>query len=122
MVMQPDSEHDKPKNCFKIMLFFKKNIFQPKHSFLTVLLNDKGKVLKSLKVPNRKLKGRKAIFNALIDSIYAVKGREKVAGIGIGFPGLLDKNTKVLESPNCKPMIGANLKKELSKITTNKGA
>lgn len=76
------------------------------------LVNEKGKILKKEQLPSLRKKGKKAILSQMEKGIkFALKGEKNVSGIGIGTPGLVDKNGKVFSAPNLPQWDNLPLKK-----------
>ncbi len=92
----------------------------------TVLLNKKGKIIKKLKLKTKNR--RQEIIEQILDSINFVslnrslnKNKKKIIGIGIGVPGILNKNrTEILNLPNLPELDKTKLKHIIERRTKKK--
>ncbi len=65
------------------------------------LVSEKGKILKKEQLPTLGEKGRKVVLSQMEKGIsFALKGEKDILGIGIGTPGLVDKEGKIFSAPN----------------------
>jgi len=80
---------------------------------IIALVNDKAKILKSIKFPTPK--NKKELIEFLLLGIKAIKGKEKIKGIGIGVAAFLDEKKNIMKSPNMSFLDGLNLKKIIEK-------
>ncbi len=81
---------------------------------LAIVADSKGRIHKSIKVPTPASKGKKKVLRTISDLVHAVKGKNKVSGIGIGVPGFVERNGKIRKLTNISGFRNASLKKELS--------
>ncbi len=76
------------------------------------LVNEKGKILKKEQLPTLGKKGKRTVLSQMEKGVkFALKGEKNVFGIGIGTPGLVDKNGKVFSAPNLPDWDNLPLKK-----------
>ena len=85
-----------------------------------VLMNDKGRILKSYRRPTQVHKSGKKIAANIAEVINKLKinkpKKETIRGVGIGIPGFTLPNGKILRGSGALAnMQGLNLKKELAK-------
>tara|TARA_Y100000034_G_scaffold109178_1_gene140172 strand:- start:3860 stop:4732 length:873 start_codon:yes stop_codon:yes gene_type:complete len=85
----------------------------------TILMNEKGKILKKIKVKTGNK--RKQTIKKIIKNIDKISLRKQVKGIGIGVPGILDeKRERILNLPNITGWKNINLKKIIENKTGKK--
>ncbi len=78
------------------------------------VVDEKGKILSKKEIPTPQGKGRAQIIKVMAESIgNCMKNypKKEFLGIGIGTPGLVDKNGKVFLAPNLPNWNNLNLKK-----------
>ncbi len=84
----------------------------------TVLINKQGKLIKKLKLKTKKRK--QEIIEQVLDSIEKISDKD-VIGIGIGVPGILNKErTEILSLPNISDWEKIKLKDIIEKKTRKK--
>jgi len=81
-----------------------------------ILMDNKGRILKSYRRPTEAHKPRKKIIANIVEVIRHVRVRG-VKALGIGTPGFALPNGKMTCMPNLKKLEGYNLRKELEKRT-----
>lgn len=78
------------------------------------VVTDKGKILSKKEIPTPKRQGRRKILEVMAESINnCLKDypKREFLGIGIGTPGLVDKDGKVFLAPNLPNWDNLNIKK-----------
>ena len=78
------------------------------------VVDEKGKLLSKKEIPTPQGQGRAQVIKAMAESINnCLKSypKKEFLGIGIGTPGLVDKNGKVFSAPNLPSWNNLNLKK-----------
>lgn len=76
------------------------------------LVSEKGKILKKKQLPTLREKGKKSVLSQMEKAIeFALREEKDVIGIGIGTPGLVDKEGRVFSAPNLPNWDNLPLKK-----------
>jgi len=76
------------------------------------LVSEKGKILKKEQLLTLGKKGKRTVLSQMETGIkITLKGEKDAIGIGIGTPGLVDKNGKVFSAPNLPDWNNLPLKK-----------
>ncbi|KYK25093.1 hypothetical protein AYK26_02770 [Euryarchaeota archaeon SM23-78] len=81
---------------------------------LGILMDEKGRIIKSYRRPTQADKPRRKIIANLVEVINNLKTKE-VVGVGIGIPGIADQKGRLQLIPNVQKLRGVNLRKELEK-------
>lgn len=79
-----------------------------------MLIDSKGRVLNKIKVDTQADKSKQVILNNIIKVIKKLM-ENKVIGIGIGVPGIVDSEGNLILIPNVNKLNGINLKKLVEK-------
>ncbi len=84
------------------------------YKIFSALVDEKGKIHKSIKINTPK--NREKLLHRIEDIVFALSIDEKIKGIGIGIPGVLDeKKEKMIFSPNLIFLNNWNVKKAFEK-------
>ena len=79
-----------------------------------ILMDEKGKVLKNYRMPTQAHRPLKVILNNIITVVEKLKDKP-IQGVGIGVPGVVLPNGKLVDIPNIKPLKNLNIAKVLEK-------
>jgi len=81
------------------------------------IIDNKGRILEGKRVLTDASKGCRKVISNLTECIRSVLEKHKdltIKGIGVGIPGYVDRNGKVIFMPNV-PLLGFNIEKHLKK-------
>lgn len=95
------------RNCIAIDIGGTKTLFG--------LISAEGEILARQSIPSNYLENRQsvAVLTSGINTLLKVTG-EKITGIGIGVPGILDENGFIVGTPNTPGLEGINLSRMLA--------